>query len=181
MNIESQIQALEHKVEAMISPEPGFFLVEVRIKPTNNVKVFIDADQGISIDKLVQLNRRLYKDIEESQFFPSGDFSLEVSSPGLDEPLKMHRQYVKNIGRYVEVMLNEGLKKEGKLVSVTEGEIELEEEISRPGKGPGPGGSGIGTGPGVSGKGHQGGKKKEIIHEVIPFDQIKTTKIQIKF
>jgi ribosome maturation factor RimP len=163
MNIESQIQALEHKVEALISPEPGFFLVEVRIKPTNNVKVFIDADQGISIEKLVQLNRKLYKDIEESGFFPSGDFSLEVSSPGLDEPFKLHRQYVKNIGRYVEVLLHDGVKKEGKLVQVTEGEIDLEEEKSRrPG-------------------GHKGGKKVELVHQVIPFDQIKTTKIQIKF
>jgi ribosome maturation factor RimP len=111
MSSESQIQALEQKVETLISPEPGFFLVEVRIKPTN--KVFVDADQGISIDKLVQLNRKLYKDIEENNFFGNGDFSLEVSSPGLDEPLKIYRQYLKNIGRHVEVVLEEGVKKKG--------------------------------------------------------------------
>ncbi|HEX7845269.1 MAG TPA: ribosome maturation factor [Chitinophagaceae bacterium] len=140
----------------MIGHEPGFFLVEIRIKPTNNVKVFIDADQGISIEKLVQLNRRLYKDLEEAGFFPNGDFSLEVSSPGLDEPLKLHRQYQKNIGRHVEVLLNEGAKKEGKLIAVAEGEITLEEEKGK-------------------------GKKKETIQHSIPFDQIKTTKIQIKF
>jgi ribosome maturation factor RimP len=156
MDVESQIQALQHKVEVLIEPEPGFFLVDIRIKPTNNVKVFIDADQGISIEKLVQLNRRLYKDIEESNFFPNGDFSLEVSSPGLDEPLKMHRQYVKNIGREVEVLTNEGVKKEGKLLTVTEEEITLEEERGK-------------------------NKKKEIVQHTIPFNQIKTTKIQIKF
>src|SRR5690349_16643732 len=118
MNSESQIKALEQKVEALISPEPGFFLVDLRIKPTNNIKVYIDADQGISIDKLVQLNRKLYKDIEESNFFPNGDFSLEVSSPGLDEPLRMVRQYRKNIGRDVEVLLQDGVKIEGKLLEV---------------------------------------------------------------
>ncbi|HEX7905755.1 MAG TPA: ribosome maturation factor [Chitinophagaceae bacterium] len=156
MSSEAQIQALEKKIEALIAPEPGFFLVELNIKPTNNIKVFIDADQGISIEKLVQLNRKLYKDIEETSFFPSGDFSLEVSSPGLDEPLKLHRQYLKNIGREVEVMMTDGNKKEGKLLTVTEQEITLEEEKGK-------------------------SKKKEIVQHTIPFDHIKTTRIQVKF
>ncbi|HEX6192582.1 MAG TPA: ribosome maturation factor [Chitinophagaceae bacterium] len=157
MNVESQIKALEQKVAALIADEAGFFLVEIRIKPTNNVKVFIDADEGISIEKLVALNRKLYKDLEESGFFPGGDFSLEVSSPGLDEPLKLFRQYRKNVGRSVEVqMVGEGIKKEGKLISATEEEIILEEEKGK-------------------------NKKKEIVQHIIPFDQIKTTKIQIKF
>ena len=47
------------------------------------------AIQGISIEKCVQVNRALYKKLEEAAFFPAGDFSLEVSSPGLDEPLKL--------------------------------------------------------------------------------------------
>ena len=84
MNTEPKIQAVEHKVEALISAEPGLFLVEVKIKPANNIKVFIDGDQGVSIEKLVQYNRRLYKQLEEENMFPGGDFSLEVSSPGLD-------------------------------------------------------------------------------------------------
>jgi ribosome maturation factor RimP len=120
------------------------------------VKVFIDADQGISIDKLVQLNRKLYKDIEENNFFPGGDFSLEVSSPGLDEPLKMRRQYLKNIGREVEILMQDGTKKEGKLLSVTDDEVLLEEEKGK-------------------------NKKKEVVQHNISFNQIKTTKIQIKF
>ncbi len=156
MNGESLIAALEQKIEDLIGPEPGFFLVELRIKPTNNIKVFIDADQGISIEKLVQLNRRLYKNLEESALFPAGDFSLEVSSPGLDEPLKMHRQYLKNVGREVEVLLNDGVKKEGKLILVTEADIVVEEEKGK-------------------------NKKKEVIQHVIPFSSIKTTRVQIKF
>ena len=156
MNTEPQIQALESKMEALISAEPGLFLVEVKIKPTNNIKVFIDGDQGVSIEKLVQFNRKLYKDIEENNMFPNGDFSLEVSSPGLDEPLKLHRQYVKNIGRFVEVTETEGSKKEGKLISATEQAITLEEQKGK-------------------------GKKMELVQYTIPFENIKTTKIQIKF
>ena len=156
MNTEPQIQAVERKMEALISADPGLFLVEVKIKPTNNIKVFIDGDQGVSIEKLVQFNRRLYKEIEEDNMYPNGDFSLEVSSPGLDEPLKLHRQYVKNIGRFVEVTETEGSKIEGKLVSTTEQAISIEEQKGK-------------------------GKKIEIVQHIIPFEKIKMTKIQIKF
>ncbi len=96
--VNETIKVIEGLVQALLANESGYFLVDVRIKPTNNVKVFIDGDQGISIEKCVQYNRALYKKLEESEFFPTGDFSLEVSSPGLDEPLKLLRQYKKNIG-----------------------------------------------------------------------------------
>ena len=156
MNGEPQIQAIEHKMEALISAEPDLFLVEVKIKPTNNIKVFIDGDNGISIDKLVRYNRQLYKQLEEENMYPNGDFSLEVSSPGLDEPLKLSRQYQKNIDRFVEVTDIEGNKLEGKLISATATEIVVEE---------------------TKGK----GKKMEVVQHIISFDKIKTTKVQIKF
>jgi ribosome maturation factor RimP len=88
MDYSSQIQAITRKVEDLIAGETDLFLVAVKIKPTNNVKIFIDGDEGITIERLIQYNRSLYKDLEESALFPNGDFSLEVSSPGLDEPLK---------------------------------------------------------------------------------------------
>ena len=140
----------------MISTEPDLFLVEIKIKPTNNIKIYIDGNHGVSVEKLVQFNRKLYKQLEEEAIFSGGDFSLELSSPGLDEPLKLHRQYLKNIGRFVEVLVKDGTKKEGKLLSVSDAGIELEE---------------------LKGK----GKKMEIVRHAISFDDIKTTKIQIKF
>lgn len=152
----AQIQDIEQRIVALISEEPDLFLVEIKIKPTNNIKVFIDGDQGVSIEKLVQYNRRLYRQLEEENMFPGGDFSLEVSSPGLDQPIKLHRQYQKNIGRFVEITDKEENKKEGKLVSVTEEQIIIEEQKGK-------------------------GKKMELVTHTIPFENIKTTKIQIKF
>jgi len=94
--------------------------------------------------------------IEDSGMFPPGEYSLEVSSPGVDEPLKLHRQYTKNIGRDVEVVFVDGTKKEGKLLEVAEADILLEH---------------------TSGKG-----KKAVTQQVlIPFQQIKSTTVQIKF
>ena len=141
---------------ALIDPDPENFLVEVKIRPGNNIKIFVDADHGISIDKLAQYNRSLYRQIEESGLFPNNDFSMEISSPGLDEPLKLRRQYLKNIGRYVEIILKSGIKKEGKLISATDKEIVIEEE-----------------------KGVK--KKKEVILHSLSYDDIKTTKIKIKW
>ena len=143
-------------MQAILAGEQGYFLVDIRIKPTNNVRVYIDGDQGISIEKCVQFNRALYKKLEESQLFPNGDFSLEVSSPGLDEPLKLHRQYKKNIGRQVELVLQDGTRTEGRLLEVSEDGIIVEE---------------------TKGK----NKKKEVINHTFLFENIKTTKIQVVF
>jgi len=152
----SIVHNIEQLINALLENEPGYFLVEIKIKPTNNVKIFIDGDQGISIEKCIQFNRQLYKIIEDKNFFPPGDYSLEVSSPGVDEPLKLFRQYKKNIGRTVEVILKEGNKITGKMIDVTEDAITVEE---------------------TKGK----NKKKEVIQHVFLFDQIKSTKIQTVF
>ncbi len=153
---ETEIQRIEQLVDQLLTAEPEYFRVQVKIKPTNNVKVFIDGDKGLPIEKCVSFNRKLYKLIEEAGMYPEGEFSLEVSSPGVDEPLKLHRQYGKNIGRLVEVLFNDGSKKEGKLLQVAEADIIIEQ---------------------VSGK----GKKAETHQLVIPFENIKTTTVQIQF
>jgi len=119
-------------IEEILLEEPVYFLVDLRIKPINNIKVFLDGDSGITIEKCVQVNRKLYKKLEEAAFFPAGDFSLEVSSAGLDEPLKSLRQYKKNIGRLVEVQLQDGTQKEGQLTDVSEEGIKLEVSTGKP-------------------------------------------------
>ncbi len=153
---ETAIEQIEQLTDQVLANEPAYFRVAVKIKPTNNVKVFIDGDQGISIEKCVQFNRQLYKLIEETGLYPEGEFSLELSSPGVDEPLKLQRQYVKNIGRPVEVLFTDGSTKEGKLLQVAEADIIIEH---------------------VEGK----GKKAVTQQLVIPFNNIKTTTVQVKF
>ena len=156
MVIETQIKALETMMNQALDADPSYFLVEIRIKPTNNIKVFLDGDNGISIEKCVRFNRALYHKIEEGGLFPGGDFSLEVSSPGLDEPLLLLRQYQKNIGRMVEVLLLDGSKTEGFLREVSADGIMVEETRGK-------------------------NKKKEVINHIFLFTNIKTTKIQVVF
>lgn len=151
-----QIQALESFINSIIANDTEIFLVSVKIKPTNNIKIFLDADNGLPIDKCVKINRQLYKLIEEAGMYPEGDFSLEVSSPGITEPLKLHRQYQKNIGRSVEVVLTDASIKEGLLLAVGEDNITIETSEGK-------------------------GKKLVVAQVVIPFENIKSTTVQIKF
>ena len=150
------LNTIEKLVNEVLSQEKEYFLVEVKIKPTNNIKVYVDGDQGISIEKCVQFNRSLYKKMAAADLFPGGDFSLEVSSPGVDKPLRSKRQYLKNIGRNVQVVFNDGSEKSGKLAEVTDADILLEESVGK-------------------------GKKAEVQQVVIPFSNIKTTTVQIQF
>ena len=124
--METQLQTIENMIGTLLAEHPGYFLVEVKIKPTNNVKVYLDGDAGISIEKCIMFNRALYKQFEETVLFPSDDFSLEVSSPGLDEPLKLNRQYKKNIGRRMRIKISDKVV-EGKLVGVGESGIIVEQ------------------------------------------------------
>ena len=156
MTIEEQLHRIEELTNQVLINEPEYFLVSLRIKPTNNVRVYLDGDNGLAIEKCVYFNRQLYKLIDESGLFPPGEFSLEVSSPGVDEPLKMHRQYNKNVGRLVEVIFTDGTKKEGKLMQAAENDIIIEETTGK-------------------------GKKAVTQQIVIPFNNIKTTTVRIQF
>ena len=156
MQAASHLEEIEKLVATLLEGETEYFLVSLRIKPTNNVKVFIDGDNGLPIEKCVQLNRKLYKLLDEAAFYPEGEFSLELSSPGVDEPLKSSRQYKKNIGRDVAIIFLDETTREGKLIAVEEENIIVEY---------------------IEGKG-----KKAIVQQlVIPFSNIKTTTVQTKF
>ncbi len=150
-------------VTDILAADPAYFLVDIRVKPIHHVKIFLDGDQGMTIEKCVQINRALYKKIEETGLFPDGDFSLEVSSAGLDEPLKSFRQYKKNTGRPVEIMLLDGSRKEGKLKEVNEEGIVLEESSGK-----------VSSGKAVS-------KKQELSDHNYLFNNIKSTKVQVVF
>jgi len=156
MGTEEKTVEIVKLVGQLLQDEPVYFLVSVAIKPVNNISLFIDGDSGITIEKCVRINKALYKQIVETTLYPDGEFSLEVSSPGLDEPLKLNRQYIKNIGRSLMVELVDGKKVEGKLIAADNVGIELEEELGK-------------------------GKKKEVVKHAFLFDQIKESKVNVVF
>lgn len=154
MSREDQIEIVQKLLHPLLTDD--IFLVDIKIKPINNIKIYLDADSGLGIEKCIKINRALYKIMEEMAIYPDGDFSLEVSSPGIEEPLKLHRQYIKNTGRDLEVTLHDGSKQSGKLLSVSENEIMIEFT--------------------------EGKNKKAVVKQLtIPFETIKEAVVLIKF
>ncbi|CAH0195578.1 Ribosome maturation factor RimP [Pedobacter sp. Bi27] len=130
MQVEKRVAAL---VEEKIADRPELFLVEVKMLPNNKLIIHVDGDEGISIKDCVAISRHVGFHLEEENAIEQA-YNLEVSSPGVGEPLKLIRQYNKNIGRTVSIKLKEGLKKEGKLLAVTENNLLIEESVKEKGK-----------------------------------------------
>jgi len=133
------------------------FIVEVvaslRKKP-NKLIVIIDGDNGVTIDDCAELSRTLSDALDKSEVLKD-PYMLEVSTPGLDHPLKLLRQYYKNKGRKVRVKHTNGVE-EGLLTNVTEKEITLQQETGK-------------------------GKKKETKEIIIPFSEIDKTFVLVSF
>ena len=153
MQVENRVKAL---VEEKISDRPELFLVEIKMLPNNKLIIHVDGDEGISIQDCAAISRHVGFHLEEENVIEQA-YNLEVSSPGVGEPLKLKRQYFKNVGRDLSVKLSDSTKKEGKLLSVSEDAITIEEQIK------------------------EKGKKARLQEAVIGFDQIVETKVLISF
>ena len=134
------------------------FVVDVQVKPDNVIVVEIDNEEGVDIDRCVALHRflesKLDRDVE--------DYELEVGSAGITSPFKVLRQYVKNIGNEVEMLLKSGTKLTGVLKSADEnGVVVTVEKQVKP----------------------EGAKRKVTVREdqSYTFDEIKYTKYLIRF
>ncbi|MGB1074911.1 MAG: ribosome assembly cofactor RimP [Flavobacteriales bacterium] len=113
-------QQIKDLAEPFLDGTSGF-LVDVQVSEGNMIKVLLDNDESTSIEDCMSLSRHLESLLDRDD----EDFSLDVSSPGLDQPLRFDRQYRKNIGRVVEVKPTGAGKVEGKLTAVEADEIEL--------------------------------------------------------
>ena len=97
------------------------FLVNLKITPDNRIYVDIDGDNGVTIDDCIELSRAIESQLDRDE----EDFALDVSSAGADQPLKLTRQLVKNIGREVEAVTFDGEKSVGELTAADEDTITL--------------------------------------------------------
>mgnify|MGYP002679446455 FL=1 len=102
----------------------SLFLVMVKVSSDNRIEIFIDGGNGVKIQDCIDLSRKLEACLDREE----EDFELSVLSWGLGEPLKMKRQFEKNIGNNVEVVCANGSKFEGKLSEVKENAFVIEIE-----------------------------------------------------
>jgi ribosome maturation factor RimP len=150
-NIESRIRELLSE----ILTELDGYLVELRVRP-GKVEVFADRDPHITIEDCTRISRMLQRELED-EFSFSEQYELEVSSPGMDQPLKILRQYKKCVGRNVDVLLFSGTKKTGMLMYADDEKIIIEEQIAK------------------------SKKETQSVQSEIPFVQIKSTNLVFNF
>lgn len=113
-------ELIENIAQKELSDE--FFIVSLSISKKNEIELLIDGDNGVTIQKCVDVSRS----IEQSLDRDAEDYELSVSSAGLGKPFKVYRQYVKNIGQEVEVSTGEDKPVSGVIKSVDEKGFELE-------------------------------------------------------
>lgn len=159
--------SLTEEIGSMLEPylEDGrFFVVSLTVKPVrsaHHITVLVDSDEGVTIEQCASISRRLAHQIETREMF--GDaYNIEVSSPGVDQPLVLPRQYRKNVGRELKIQLKDGSTVTGKLTGIGEDEV-LTIELPRPKKKP------------------KAGEPEPELSKTIPLSEVTKTVVQISF
>lgn len=130
MSVDKRIREL---IEEKLADRPDLFIVEIKVVNNTKVTILLDGDNGIGIHDCALVSRHVGFHLEEENLIDQA-YNLEVSSPGLDTPLILDRQFQKNIGRTVEVKLPEGKKAEGQLLNADEQSITILETVKVKGK-----------------------------------------------
>jgi ribosome maturation factor RimP len=116
-------------LQAGLDEKPDLFLIELSVSEANKIMVTLDGDQGVQLQDCIDISRAIEHNLDREEH----DFALEVASVGVGSPLKLVRQYVKNIGRTLIVKLATSTI-EAELIAATESHITLAWEAREPKK-----------------------------------------------
>jgi ribosome maturation factor RimP len=153
----------KEKVKSIVEDYLGegeIFLVAVRVSTQNSIRVFLDGDNGVTIDDCIKLSRHIEMQFDRD----TEDYDLEVSSVGVGHPLLQKRQYINNIGRRLDITTTDSQRIKGRLVEVQEQGVVIEKDKPEKGK----------------------KKKKEPDTDTdsrvsLPFENIDEAKVQVSF
>jgi ribosome maturation factor RimP len=120
-------EQVENLLEEAFQEYNSLFLISLNISEQNHILIVIDGDGGVSVDDCIAVSRKIENNLDREE----EDFSLEVASSGVSEPLKLPRQYQKNIGRKLEVNTKTD-KFVGNLTDVNEDGIVLSWKAKEP-------------------------------------------------
>ena len=136
-----------------------YYLVDLEVQESARVGVFVDSDSGLTTVQCAKLSRYLEEYLDQENW-KGGKYTLEVSSPGVERPLKFPRQYVKNIGKKIDIKTVDGENLRATLKDANEDFVVVE----------------------YRDKIKHGKKKKHIVKQLeLPYEAIKKAKIRISF
>jgi len=114
-------------LQNVLDEHPTLFLIDLSIGENNQIKVIIDGDEGVKVEDCIAVSRGIEHNLDREE----EDFSLEVLSAGVSEPLTLFRQYKKNIGRRLNIR-TETETIEGNLTAVNEAAVTLQWKTREP-------------------------------------------------
>ena len=161
-------EVIKTKIDEWLQPlleEKNLYLVDIKFPMGRQIEVYVDSDKGIHISECADISRFLEKNLDGSGLVPE-NYILEVSSPGMSNPLKIPRQYKRRVGSMLEVVKNDGTQLRGRLVEVGDQKIKLREEPEEKSK---------------SQKAKSKEKPEEPKEYEVGFDEIKKAVLQFKF
>ena len=120
-------EKVENLLKEAFEENNSLFLIELKVDNNNHISVIIDGDEGVSVNDCIAVSRKIEHNLDREE----EDFSLEVASAGVSQPLTLSRQYKKNVGRKLSVLTSEG-KIEGELVKVEDETITLKWKTREP-------------------------------------------------
>ena len=155
MSFKEKVSQLLHQA---LEENKELFLIDFTINESNKIEVILDGDNGVLLQDCINISRAIEHNLDREEH----DFSLEVASAGVSRPLKLIRQYKKNIGRTLKVKTTNGIEIEAQLQLVDEEKITLSWKTR---------------------EAKTVGKGKETVQKTqeIPYNQIKEAIVIIKF
>jgi ribosome maturation factor RimP len=153
MTFEDKINDL---IEAALRDRTDLFLIECMISSDHHIRILLDGDQGVNLKTCIEISRSIEHNLDRE----TEDFSLEVASAGVGNPLQNRRQYTKNIGRKLRVERDSGPTLEGVLTAATETDFTLEWKQREP--------KPVGK-----------GKQTVIKKEILSYQEIKSAKVLV--
>ena len=149
---------VEELLNDFLKEREDLFLIDLKISAGDDVTVILDGDNGVSLQDCLDASRAIEFNMDREEH----DFSLQVMSAGLSEPLSTPRQYKKNLGRTLDILMNDSSKIEGELSKVDDDKITLTLKYRKPKE--------VGKG------------KVDVVEEKeIPYSEIKKALVAIKF
>jgi ribosome maturation factor RimP len=121
-------QKVTQLLQEVLEEETTLFLISQEIKPGNKIVIVIDGDNGVTLNDCMKVSRHIEHNLDREE----EDFSLEVYSSGISEGITHIRQYKKNVGRKLEVVVQENTKVEGTLVEADDEKIKLQWKAREP-------------------------------------------------
>jgi ribosome maturation factor RimP len=153
MTFEDKINDL---IEAALRDRTDLFLIECTISSDHHIRILLDGDQGVNLKTCIEISRSIEHNLDREK----EDFSLEVASAGVGNPLQNRRQYTKNIGRKLRVERDSEPTLEGVLTAATETDFTLEWKQREP--------KPVGK-----------GKQTVIKKEILSYQEIKSAKVLV--